>query len=37
MLYLRMTFAAADELEIEAGVKKIANVIREEFAIEKIY
>ncbi|KAE9377414.1 PLP-dependent transferase [Stipitochalara longipes BDJ] len=35
-LHFRMTFAAADELEIEVGVKKIANAIREEFAIETI-
>ncbi len=35
-LYFRMNFAAADELEIEVGVKSIANAIREEFAIKAI-
>lgn len=34
MLHFRMTFAAAEELEIEVGVQKIADAIREEFAIE---
>lgn len=35
-LYFRMTFATAEEFEIEAGVKIIANVIREEFGMKVI-
>lgn len=35
-LCFRVTFAAADELEIEMGVKKIADAIRGEFALETI-
>jgi aromatic amino acid aminotransferase I len=36
MLHFRMTFAAADEVELEIGIKKIANTIREEFAIKTV-
>ncbi|TVY23378.1 Aminotransferase [Lachnellula hyalina] len=36
-VYFRMTFAAADESEIEVGIEKVASVIREEFAIDTFY
>ncbi|MCJ1300465.1 hypothetical protein MMC08_003262 [Hypocenomyce scalaris] len=35
-LHFRLTYAAADELEIEEGVEKFAKAIREEFAMETI-
>ncbi|TVY18067.1 Aminotransferase swnA [Lachnellula arida] len=36
-VHFRMTFAAADGSEIEAGVKKVASAIREEFAMDTFY
>lgn len=36
VLHFRLTYAAADEGELEGGVKKFANAVRAEFALDTI-
>ena len=33
-IHFRLTYAAANEAELEEGVKKLASAVREEFCLE---